>query len=213
MKSIWPHLEGKTHIIWDWNGTLLDDVELMISVIGDILEEHSLNRIDRKSYTELFAFPVKDYYRSLGFNFAKTPFEDLSDKFIQGYRQGLSKTRLHEGMKDFLCSVHQSKISQSVLSAAQQTYLEEQLNHFGVRHYFEHVYGINDFHAASKLERGKELMVKTKIPKETTILIGDTDHDLEVGKALGVEVLLLADGHQSYPRLQGKHHRILKSRY
>jgi phosphoglycolate phosphatase len=72
---------------------------------------------------------------------------------------------------------------------------------------------LSDFHAAGKLERGKELLVQSRMPKETTLLIGDTDHDLEVGKALGIEVLLLADGHQSFSRLNAKHDRILKSRH
>jgi len=213
MKSLWPHLEGKTHIIWDWNGTLLNDVDLMIDVIGDILDDHGLERINRQNYCELFRFPIREYYKALGFDFQKVNFEHLSEKFIAAYRKGLPTTQLHEGVKEFLNSVHQSKISQSVLSAAEQVYLEEQLSHFGIRHYFDHVYGLSDFHAAGKLERGKELMVQSRMPKETTLLIGDTDHDLEVGKALGIEVLLLADGHQSFSRLNAKHDRILKSRH
>lgn len=213
MKSLWPHLEGKTHIIWDWNGTLLNDVDLMIDVIGGLLNEHGLERIDRQNYCELFRFPIRDYYKALGFDFQKVNFEHLSEKFIAAYRKGLPTTKLHGGVKDFLHSVHESKISQSVLSAAQEVYLDEQLSHFGIRHYFDHVYGLNDYHAAGKLERGKELMADSRMPKDTTILIGDTDHDLEVGQALGIEVLLLADGHQSFDRLNSKHHRILKTRY
>ena len=46
-----------------------------------------------------------------------------------------------------------------------------------------------------------------------TVLIGDTDHDLEVGRSMGVEVLLIADGHQSYNRLIKCHDNVMKSRY
>ena len=213
MKSLWPHLEGKTHIIWDWNGTLLDDVDLMVDVISDILEDHGLGRLSRESYRELFRFPIRDYYQALGFNLEKVSFEKLSERFTLGYKTGLPKTRLHRGMKEFLDSVWQANICQSVLSAAQEEYLNEQLTHFGVRHYFEHVYGLTDYHAASKVERGKQLMEVAQIPRDTALLIGDTDHDLEVAQALGVEVLLLADGHQCWNRLTSKHSRVLLDRY
>ena len=213
MKSILSHLEGKSHIIWDWNGTLLDDVDLMVEVIGELLDEHSLPRISRQHYCELFGFPIRNYYQTLGFDFSKVSFEKLSEKFIAGYRKGLPTTKLHEGMQELLGSLQQLKISQVVLSAAEEVYLDQQLKHFGIRHYFDHVYGLNDHHAASKLERGKELMVEANLPAQSTILIGDTDHDLEVGKALGVEVLLLADGHQSFSKLSAKHPKTLPSRY
>lgn len=209
MKSIWPHLEGKSHIIWDWNGTLLNDVDLMVEVIGELLDEHKLPRIDRQKYCEVFGFPIKDYYRALGFDFDKVSFEKLSEKFIAGYRRGLPSTRLHEGTTDLLNSLHQLKVSQSILSAAEEVYLKEQLIHFGIDGYFEHIYGLRDHHAAGKVERGKELMRDAKIPASSTVLIGDTDHDLEVGRALGVDVLLMAHGHQSFKRLNAKHHRVL----
>lgn len=213
MKLIWPHLENKTHIIWDWNGTLLDDTALMVDVIGDILQSHGKKRITLQNYIDLFRFPVKDYYRSLGFDFEKVSFETLSEQFTVGYKAGLVNTQLHRGMKDFLEQIDAAHISQSVLSAAHEVYLEEQLEYFGIRHYFKHVYGLKDFHAKGKLDRGKQLMAETQMPRNSTILIGDTDHDLEVGITLGVEVLILADGHQSYRRLHSKHTRTLESRY
>lgn len=213
MKSILSHLEGKSHIIWDWNGTLLDDVDLMVEVIGELLDEHSLPRIDRQKYCELFRFPIRNYYLDLGFDFNRVSFEQLSEKFIAGYRKGLPSTKLHEGMKELIHVLNQSSISQSVLSAAEEGYLAEQLQYFGIRHYFENVYGLTDYHAAGKLVRGFQLMRDAKIPAERTVLIGDTDHDLEVGKALGIEVLLLADGHQSFDRLKSKHSRVVLNRY
>ena len=133
MKLIWPHLENKTHIIWDWNGTLLDDTALMVDVIGDILQSHGKKRITLQNYIDLFRFPVKDYYRSLGFDFEKVSFETLSDQFTAVYKAGLVNTQLHRGMKDFLEQIDAAHISQSVLSAAHEVYLEEQLEYFGVQ--------------------------------------------------------------------------------
>ena len=54
-------------IIWDWNGTLLDDVDISIAATNMLLEERGLPLLDKKRYQEVFDFPVKDYYARIGF--------------------------------------------------------------------------------------------------------------------------------------------------
>jgi phosphoglycolate phosphatase len=71
------------------------------------------------------------------------------------------------------------------------------------------VFGIEDNRASSKLERGKQLMALSHIPRKDTILVGDTDHDLEVGNALGIEVILVDHGHQSFERLSAAHDKVV----
>ena len=55
------------HIIWDWNGTPLDDRWLCIEAIINTLTKRNMNTITDNEYVELFCFPVKDYYKKLGF--------------------------------------------------------------------------------------------------------------------------------------------------
>ena len=57
------------HIVWDWNGTLLDDLWLSIKAINIVLKRHNLPQVNDKKYLNLFIFPVIEYYKKLGFNF------------------------------------------------------------------------------------------------------------------------------------------------
>lgn len=57
------------HIIWDWNGTLLDDVGLSLEAINIVLARYNLPPLRKERYLEIFTFPVIEYYRELGFNF------------------------------------------------------------------------------------------------------------------------------------------------
>lgn len=212
MKKLKVHFEGKKHLIWDWNGTLLDDVDAVVDVIGEILETHGHSRVSRSQYLDVFGFPVVDYYRRLGFDFERTPFEHLSDAFVRGYRDRVREIPLHEGARELLASLQAEGYQQSVLSAAKESDLLMHLELHGIRHFFDHVYGLNDHNAVSKVQRGRELIAETGIDPKQTLLIGDTDHDLEVGRALGVEVLLLGDGHQSFDRLRALHDQVLASR-
>ena len=63
------------HIIWDWNGTLLNDTWLCVEGINKSLEKRSLQTITEEIYRKVFSFPVEDYYKRLGFDFKKEPFE------------------------------------------------------------------------------------------------------------------------------------------
>ena len=73
-------------ILWDWNGTLLDDVALCVDALNRLLERHGYTqRYDLASYREIFGFPIVDYYRRAGFDFAKDSFEDLAESYMADY--------------------------------------------------------------------------------------------------------------------------------
>ena len=68
-------MKNKKAIIWDWNGTLLDDVELCINSMNLLLKERNLQALTIDRYREIFTFPVKEYYQKAGFNFKTENFE------------------------------------------------------------------------------------------------------------------------------------------
>ena len=62
------------HIVWDWNGTLLNDLWLFIESINFVLESRGMSQVDKESYKSIFTFPVIKYYEHLGFDFSKEKF-------------------------------------------------------------------------------------------------------------------------------------------
>jgi len=64
-------------------------------------------------------------------------------------------------------------------------------------------------HVPPGIQRGHDLLRESGVPATRTLLIGDTDHDLEVGHALGISVLLVTHGHQSAERLKRLHHDVI----
>lgn len=205
-------IERFKHVIWDWNGTLVDDVEIAVSAVNVLLTENGLNPLDTHSYRQAFGFPVRDYYLKLGFDFDKVPYEKLCDRFIEEYNHTRAKlAELFPGTHDLLTSTRASR-KQSILSAAAQWHLDEIVEHFGIKHHFDHIFGIADHFATSKLQRGRELLEISGIDGSDTILIGDTDHDCEVARELGISCLLIADGHQHHERLQAVHGNVIAGR-
>ena len=195
-------IKTKSHILWDWNGTLLDDVDLCVFTIAKILEKYELPIIDRESYRKTFSFPVIQYYKSLGFDFDKVSFKAVADEWMAVYQENLEMAALHNGAEGLLRTLKKTKKTQSILSAAKQTHLEEQLEFYGIKNQFDYIFGISDHYAKGKIERGKELVQLLDAPRSTMVLIGDTDHDKEVADELGIDLILLGDGHQHHERLE-----------
>jgi len=218
MKKIEAYLSAQQSkiglVIWDWNGTLLDDLDLCVESIGHQLKRHGLPAVSAEVHRELFGFPVQHFYERLGFNLEQYPFESLSRDYMETYEPTVyTRGKLFQGAREMLESVRTAGIRQAVLSAAREDHLQRQIAHFGIASYFEQICGLGDAHAKSKVERGRQLLESTDIDPSRVLLIGDTNHDLEVGEALGVTVLLLADGHQHPTRFARRPDQVLESRY
>jgi len=189
-------------IIWDWNGTLLNDMELCVSSINSLLEKRNLKKLDTTVYKEVFSFPVKDYYEAIGFDFSREDFAIPAQEFIDLYNNGVAGCGLHKEAFDVLNYFKSTGKRQFVLSAMKQDMLITTLKHQNIFNYFEGIFGLDDHYAVSKIERGKQMISDLKIHKESAVIIGDTIHDFEVAQELGISCILIANGHQSEERLK-----------
>jgi len=209
LNKILEHIEGKKHVIWDWNGTVLNDVDHSIATINQVLVKRKIESIDHDRYKKIFEFPVINYYKTLGFDFSIEPFEDICHEIIDLYMSGFKSCPLIPGAKEILSNLNQKGLNQSILSASDQESLDDMINHFELESYFSFVFGIEDKLASSKIHRGLDLIQASNINPDDTVLIGDTSHDLEVGEHLGVDVLLVGHGHQCPLKLKSIHHSVV----
>ncbi len=188
-------------IIWDWNGTLLNDAEFCVRCMNKVLKKREMRTIDLDRYKSVFTFPVKDYYTAIGFDFNEEEFEVPAMEFIDEYYKNIGSTKLHSSVLEVLEFFKSKGVKQFVLSAMEHGNLLLSLKEKGIFDYFEEVVGIDNHYAHSKVEMGEELFRKLNIDIKSTLMIGDTIHDFEVANKLNISCLLIADGHQNKNRL------------
>lgn len=210
MKALHPHLAAKRHVIWDWNGTLLSDIDHAVSTTNRLLAESGLPPVSLERYKEIFRFPIVDYHRDLGLPTESEPFRKHCELFNQYFLEGVRACDLWPGARETLAYVKSQGKVQSLLSASEQGVLNEQMKIFRLEGLFDHIMGIADKMASSKVDRGLQLMRAAGVPAADTILIGDTDHDHDVAEALGIDLILVEHGHQNAARLRARHHTVLK---
>jgi phosphoglycolate phosphatase len=190
------------YILWDWNGTLLNDTEVCVNVMNKLLEKRGLPLSNITNYKKIFGFPVRKYYDQLGFDFDKEPFEKVSIEFMEEYQQKSFSAELVKDAENVLEQCKQAGFTQFILSASQIDNLNEQVKHFGILSYFNKLLGLDHIHATSKVEIGKTWLKETALNPSEIIMIGDTIHDFETAAGLGCNIILVADGHQNRERLE-----------
>lgn len=189
------------HIFLDFNGTILDDVDLCLNLLNEMLEEKHLCRIDKERYREIFTFPIVDYYRAAGFDFSDYTFDELARRFIGEYQPASLNCPLYPHLVELLDRWKRSGKHLYVLSASEIHNLKEQLNHFGIAGFFEAILGTSDIYAASKKEIAADFLRRRRIPPERCLFIGDTLHDYQIAESLNSASILVDFGHQSRARL------------
>ena len=189
-----------TCVIWDFNGTIFDDMNAGIVSVNKMLAERGLDVIPTvEYYREIFDFPIKEYYRGLGFDFESEPYEVLAPIWVDLYNQHAENAGLCPSVAETMQALRDMGVKQVIISACEINMLEHYLCKLGVRGYLDEVVGLDNIHAGGKIERGLEWRARN--PHEEAIMIGDTTHDAETAKALGADCVLYAQGHQSRKRL------------
>ena len=201
------------HIIWDWNGTLFNDVDLCAGIMNILLTQESLPNISVQKYKEIFTFPVIEYYKIAGHTFERTSFEVLGKQFMVEYEERKNVCRLFPEVQSILEEINARNISQHLLSAYEQNSLNNILMQYNIRSYFRNVVGLDNIYADGKARLAHKLLSKIKSNGSTDniLLIGDTLHDLEVAKEINADCILVSHGHQDEERLIKSGVSVVKS--
>lgn len=191
-----------THVIWDFNGTVLNDVDAGIRAVNVLLAARGLPTLaDADAYRRVFHFPIKSYYQTLGFDFEREPYEELAPQWVALYLQYSADAPLCPNVNETLAALRARGLSQTLLSATEQGMLRSQVNALGLDGYFDEMLGLDHIHAHSKLALARAW--REAHPHVKAFMIGDTEHDFEAAEAMHMDCFLIAGGHQPRETLLG----------
>lgn len=154
-----------------------------------------LENVDQ--YREIFGFPVKAYYEKAGFDFSRQDWSQVGQAFMDDYVSCFQNIPLNPQAVSVLKKAREAGYVSLILSATRLDLLKDQVMHFDeLKELIDGVYGIEDIYASSKVSAGQEIL-KSSLPWDQLVMIGDTLHDGQVASALGIPAILCATGHQS----------------
>jgi len=179
-----------------------NDAKFCVDIMNSLLLKRDMSIMNLEKYRDVFDFPVKDYYKKVGFDFNIESFEKVGTEFINEYNNRRFECELHEGIESLINKLYNNSIIQFVLSAREEKKLIEDIKYYKIDAFFKEISGLSDHYANGKIELGKSLMQRNKISNEKCLLIGDTNHDAEVAKELNVDCVLISNGHHPLSKLE-----------
>ena len=197
-------------VIWDWNGTLFNDVQVCINSMNIVLKKYGLPIIKGLTeYKSIFRFPVIEYYSALGFDFEKYSFEQVANEFISIYNIKSQHCKLNKNVREILEEISLLNVNQMIVSASKEENLKCQVSKYCIEDYFTEICGIMDVFAKSKYEIVEKAIMKNRYESNEVIMIGDTIHDYEIARRVGCRCILYNKGHQNIEMAEVKNAVII----
>ncbi len=189
------------HVIWDFNGTVLSDMQAGIDAVNEMLAARELPVLtDMESYRRAFRFPVEQYYRDLGFDFEKEDYKTvLAPLWVSLYNTYSRQSPLFDGVRELTAALRTAGVRQSILSASEKGMMEAQLSERGALSLFDEIWGNESIHAYGK--NALAARWRKAHPNACAVVLGDTTHDFEVAREIGADCILVAAGHHDMARL------------
>lgn len=190
-----------THILWDFNGTIYADMEASRQATNALLRDRGLKEIvTLDEMRQGFGFPVKDYYRTLGFDYEIESYENIAGEWTKLYSVMSERSALCEGVLDVITKLHTDGYNQSIISACELKLLQDKLKKLNISSFFNNISGTCDVNAHSKSQVA--LQWRACNLDAVALMIGDAPHDCEVASLIGADCILYSGGFVSESRLK-----------
>lgn len=190
------------HIVWDWNGTLLDDAMACVSAVGEMMEKRNMGPFSMEEYRAKIGFPVINLYYQSGFDLEKESYEAVCEEYINNYIKYFSLIKIQEDAPAVLGKFKEEGLLQHIVSASGYDILVKQVEAYGLMPFFTHILGQKDNQGDSKVHLAKRMLELLEGDPKEVLFIGDTVHDFEVAKEAGFDCRLVANGHCNRERLE-----------
>ncbi|MDR5781830.1 HAD hydrolase-like protein [Caballeronia sp. LZ065] len=196
-------MNTKAHIVWDWNGTLLNDVSIALEATNRALRHFNLEALSLEDYRARYCVPVHDFYSSmLGREIQDAELDAIGVIFNAFYRDAIHLAPLAHDAREVIAS----RKSQSICSLLKQPILTGMIRRFEIDAYFCRVHG-RDFPLTRNgkldhLAAHVDLLKRTHgVEANTIVVIGDSIDDALAARAAGIHVVLYSSGTHSHERL------------
>ena len=183
------------NILWDWNGTLIDDAVTSLNCVNDMLTEMNKPLISLEQYYTYVETPIIGFYRHI-LTEDELDFPVISKSFHDSYNNRIKETFLADNAEFTIKTLKENGAKQYIITATKEESARKLAYEYGVGEYFDGIFGADNTLAESKVERALNFFKENNINPRDTVFIGDTLHDLETANALGVDCILVTFGHQ-----------------
>lgn len=188
-------------IIWDWNGTLFDDVSASLRAVNEMMHTRGLPDMTLETYREYMDTPIIKFYLR-AFMTDTVDMDAVSPEYGALYARFAAEIPWADTVSALLQKIKEAGIRQVILSGANTGIIRHYLEKFQITDFFDAVSGSDDLLVGEKTGRLSGLLQSLSLKGSDCLLIGDTLHDSETADTVGTDCVLISSGHQAYDALK-----------
>ncbi|MEW2489731.1 HAD family hydrolase [Streptomyces sp. NPDC048411] len=198
------HGKHRTHLVWDWNGTLLDDNDAVVGATNAAFAEVGLEPLTLEQYREMYCIPIPRFYeRLMGRLPTEAEWERMDGIFHRYYTEQRVACGLTAGAAELLAQWQLAGRSQSLLSMYVHEQLVPVVRGYGIERHFTRVDGRTGPSGGSKAQHmERHLSALDGISPERTVVIGDAVDDALAAAHVGAGAVLYTGGSHSRASLE-----------
>lgn len=197
-----------TTILWDFNGTVMDDMGASVAAVNQMCLRRGLPTITEEWYTLHLVMPLERFYSSIGFDMQKEPLAEVSEEF---QRECAKQPRpVFPEVLDALERFRKAGYRQLLFSSLHHDHLIAQAKERGITAYFEGIVGRRDRSLGGKEQAAAEYLQQHGIKPETVLVVGDLTTDWDMASFVGCPCALIEKGHQHRAVLSKTGAHVLK---
>ncbi|WP_037575848.1 HAD family hydrolase [Phaeacidiphilus oryzae] len=193
-----------THIVWDWNGTLFHDIDVVVAASNASFTAVGLEPLSVRRYRELFCVPIRDFHRKV---LGRPPTEEewrlMNEVFQREYTARRAACGLAAGARELLRGWRAGGRSQSLLSLYAHDELLPLVGRLGIAEEFVRVDGsVGAFTGESKAEHLARHLLDLGRAAAGTVVIGDSADDARAALSVGARAVLYTGGSHARESLE-----------
>ena len=184
-------------MVWDWNGTLFDDLHVVVEAVNRGISPWGVNPITLQDYRDHYTRPVKDFYSAIfGRPVSDGEWVELDQRFHAGYTEMLDRAVLNADAREALEKVRRAGVPQSLLSMFPHADLVPIVDRMGIAEFFDRIDGLRGPTGGMKaayLETHLRELIGDLDPGQV-LVVGDTPDDAMAADHVGASCVLFDNG-------------------
>jgi phosphoglycolate phosphatase len=184
------------NLIFDWSGTLVDDLGPVIEATNAVLGKYDIAPLDREEFRRSFRLPYRDFYQDM---LPNIPLDELECHFRPAFDAAVTPVTILPHSREKLEWCAAAGIRTFVLTSMDSEAFEHQMDDFGLRHLFEATYSS----VIDKREVIHRILADHSLVPEETALVGDMTHDVETARHGGITSIAVLTGYNHPEVLAG----------
>lgn len=183
-------------IVWDWDGTLADSTGMITTAIVKAAEQVGLSPLTAEAASSIIGLGLRESVEALYPSISDEQAKALATQYNVNYFAGESEIPLFAGAADTIKTLNRRGFKLAVATGKSRRGLNLALEHTQLRNYFHATRTVDECFSKPHPQMLDELMDNLVVLPERTLMIGDTNYDLQMAKNAGVDAIGVTYGAQ-----------------